>query len=345
MEAAICPRVRVWMAAFGCAVAALLVISPAAKAGIVTDGVPTDGGCPSIADKPGAVPHVDYQGMQHITYCYGPIDIHPGQNVIRLNEAKDPGGSQAVASVPGYITRFDPEFVYEDGSVPGVDVLHLHHAVWAVNGAPTFAAGEEKTITQLPQGFGYRSMPTDTWFLNDMLHDLVAQPAKVYLVWRIDFVPDTRTRRGGDEDGAQPVDGRRREPELLSRLRRAAEVRAERHLHVPRSGAAVGSPAVQRHRRPAGVAEGRPRLYRCRPELDPQPRRHPDRHRGAPAPRRPQHAAARQTRRPDQHSLHLRRPLLRAGGRGVLGRRDGGDTADLARGSEGGRHAERARDL
>ena len=44
MEAAICPRVRVWMAAFGCAVASLLLISTAAKAGIVTDGVPTDGG-------------------------------------------------------------------------------------------------------------------------------------------------------------------------------------------------------------------------------------------------------------------------------------------------------------
>ena len=190
MEAAICPKVRVWMAAFGCAVAALLVISPAAKAGIVTDGVPTDGGCPSIADKPGAVSHVDYQGMKHITYCYGPIDIQPGQNVIRLNLAKDPGGSNLWPSEPGYITRFDPEFVYEDGSVPGVDVLHLHHAVWAINGAPTYAAGEEKTITQLPKGFGYRSMPTDTWFLNDMLHDLVAQPAKVYLVWRVDFVPD-----------------------------------------------------------------------------------------------------------------------------------------------------------
>jgi plastocyanin len=191
MEAAICPRVRVWVAAFGCALASLLLIATAAKAGIVTDGVPTDGGCPSIADKPGAVPHVDYQGMKHITYCYGPIDIHPGQNVIRLNVAKDLGGSNLWPSEPGYITRFDPEFVYEDGSVPGVDVLHLHHAVWAVNGAPTFAAGEEKTISQLPQGFGYRSKPTDTWYLNDMLHDLVAQPAKVYLVWRVDFVPDS----------------------------------------------------------------------------------------------------------------------------------------------------------
>ena len=93
--------------------------------------------------------------------------------------------------MPGYITRFDPEFIYADGTVPRVDVLHLHHAVWAVNGAPQFAVGEEKTVQQLPQGFGWRSHPGDTWILNDMLHDLVAQPAQVYVVWRIDFVPDT----------------------------------------------------------------------------------------------------------------------------------------------------------
>ena len=59
--------------------------------------------------------------------------------------------------MPGYITRFDPEFIYADGTVPRVDVLHLHHAVWAVNGAPQFAVGEEKTVQQLPQGFGWRS--------------------------------------------------------------------------------------------------------------------------------------------------------------------------------------------
>ncbi|MGC1814460.1 MAG: hypothetical protein WA696_10015, partial [Solirubrobacterales bacterium] len=180
------------MAAFGCALASLLLIATAAKAGIVTDGVPTDGGCPAIADKPDAAPHVDYQGVKHITYCYGPITISPGQNVIRFRPANDgPGGQNLWPQVPGYITRFDPEFIYADGTVPRVDVLHLHHAVWAVNGAPQFAVGEEKTVQQLPQGFGWRSMPSDSWILNDMLHDLVAQPAQVYVVWRIDFVPDS----------------------------------------------------------------------------------------------------------------------------------------------------------
>ena len=128
--------------------------------------------------------------MKRITYCYGPINIAPGQNIIKLRAAVDTVGEKLWPQQPGYITRFDPEFVYTDGSVPRVDVLHLHHAVWAVNGNPQFAAGEEKTIQQLPQGFGWRSLPGDSWILNDMLHDLLAQTSQVYLVWRIDFVPD-----------------------------------------------------------------------------------------------------------------------------------------------------------
>ena len=189
MEAAIRPRVRVWLAAFGCAVVMLLLIPHAAKAGV-------DNQCPPIADKPGAIGHVDYTSggvsqVQHITYCYGPITISPGQNIIKLRLATDSLGNKLWPQVPGYITRFDPEFIYADGTVPRVDVLHLHHAVWAVNGSPQFAVGEEKTIQQLPQGFGWPSKPTDSWFLNDMLHDLVNKEAQVFIVWRIDFVPSS----------------------------------------------------------------------------------------------------------------------------------------------------------
>jgi plastocyanin len=116
--------------------------------------------------------------------------VNPGQNVIRLNS------TNLFPHQPGYITRFDPELVYENGKVPRVDVLHLHHAVWIVKhrgepGTPQFATGEEKTIVQAPKGFGWRSLPSDHWLLNDMLHDLVGQPADVDIVWRIDFVPDT----------------------------------------------------------------------------------------------------------------------------------------------------------
>jgi RTX calcium-binding nonapeptide repeat (4 copies) len=147
--------------------------------------------CPPIADKPDAIPRAEYEGMQELTYCVR-AEVKPGQNIIRL------AGTNLFPDEPGYITRFDPELVYADGrGVPRVDVLHLHHAVWIVNGNPQFATGEEKTIVQAPQGFGWRTLPSHNWLLNDMLHDLVNAPADVYIVWRIDFVPDDAP--GADE--------------------------------------------------------------------------------------------------------------------------------------------------
>jgi hypothetical protein len=128
---------------------------------------------------------VDYAGVKHLSYCYGPVTVKPGQNIIRLNP------TNLFPQQPGYITRFDPELVYANGTVPRVDVLHLHHAVWAVNFQPQFAAGEEKTIVQLPKGFGWRTLPSHDWRLNDMIHDLVGEQKQIYIVWRIDFVPDT----------------------------------------------------------------------------------------------------------------------------------------------------------
>jgi plastocyanin len=168
-------RLRIWAIGLLCAAGALLFASPSAHAA----------GCPTIKDKPEQVPHVNYPGVQHLTYCYGPISIHPGQNIIRFN------ATDLFPQVPGYITRFDPDLVYTNGTVPRVDVIHLHHAVWVVNGGPQYAAGEEKSIVQMPQGFGWRSTPSDSWVVNDMLHDLVGKATKLYLVWRVDFVPDT----------------------------------------------------------------------------------------------------------------------------------------------------------
>jgi plastocyanin len=183
---------------------ALLLIPSGARAGEGNE-------CPPIPNKPDAIPHVNYNGaVQHLTYCYGPISIHPGQNIIRLRPSMDPDGTKLWPQVPGYITRFDPDLVYAGtdpgtypGQVPGVDVLHLHHAVWLVRhnasgtncltnlGTPQYGAGEEKTVAQLPPGFGYRSEPTDLWCLNDMLHELLDRPASVYVVYRLDFVPDS----------------------------------------------------------------------------------------------------------------------------------------------------------
>ncbi len=147
---------------------------------------------PAAAALPGAriaqsdvLPAVDYPGVQHLKYRYGPIPIEPGQNSIEL------GQDLPRPQVPGMITRFSPNLVYADGSgVPRVDVIHLHHGVWVINGYPTFAAGEEKTIAQLPQGFGLPYKPSDTWLLSYMIHNLTPNPTSVYLTYDIDFVPD-----------------------------------------------------------------------------------------------------------------------------------------------------------
>jgi plastocyanin len=130
------------------------------------------------------IPRVGYPGLQHLHYEYGPISIAPGQNNIQTDvDALKP-------SVPGFITRFAPNLVYADsGRVPRVDVIHLHHGVWLSNLQPTFAAGEEKTILQLPRGYGLPYAPSDQWLLNYMIHNLTAAPTRVYLTYDVDFLP------------------------------------------------------------------------------------------------------------------------------------------------------------
>jgi plastocyanin len=126
------------------------------------------------------------KGAKRITYKFGPVHINPGQNTISF------APNNGFPRVPGYITRFKPDLRrVSDGSIPRVDVLHLHHAVWVINGSPQFAAGEEKTIADLPSGYGWRSRPNDQWLMNHMIHNLYPEPDDVYITYTIDFVPDT----------------------------------------------------------------------------------------------------------------------------------------------------------
>src|SRR3954451_14878142 len=131
-------------------------------------------------------PSADYPGLQHLHYEYGPIDIVPGQNTI------DFGINGLKPDVPGYITRFKPDLVYAaNHKVPRVDVIHLHHGVWAMDGYPTFAAGEEKTIFNAPPGFGYHYKLSDGWIMNYMIHNLTPTPTKVFITYDVDFLPDS----------------------------------------------------------------------------------------------------------------------------------------------------------
>src|SRR4051794_23266055 len=147
----------------------------------------------AAASLPGAqisahkfVAPASYPGLQHLHYEYGPIDIVPGQNTI------DFGVNDLKPGVPGYITRFQPNLVYASNHrVPRVDVIHLHHGVWLMDGYPTFAAGEEKTIFNAPAGYGYHYKPSDPWVMNYMIHNLTPTPTRVFITYDIDFLPDS----------------------------------------------------------------------------------------------------------------------------------------------------------
>ena len=124
--------------------------------------------------------------VEHIKFKYGPVIIKPGQNTISLDGAGVPKPKR-----PGWIVGFRPNLERVNGTIPRVDVLHLHHAVWLINGHLTFAAGEEKTNVRLPKGFGWRHEPDDAWVLNHMIHNLLPNRDRVYLTYTLDFIPDT----------------------------------------------------------------------------------------------------------------------------------------------------------
>ena len=148
--------------------------------------------------------------VQRIKYRYGPLIVTPGQNTISLDGDRIPRPKRS-----GWIVGFRPNLELANGKIPGVDVLHLHHAVWIINNRLTFAAGEEKTNVRLPRPYGWRNRPSDRWVLNHMVHNLLPNRQRVYLTYTLDFIPDrSRAARGmrpvetrwlDVEDGAYPV--------------------------------------------------------------------------------------------------------------------------------------------
>lgn len=216
--------------------------APAApgSTGVVStnDGAPTTATGVSAKDIP-IVKAPEQDGVQHLKFKYGPIKIEPGQNNITISNLQVPK-----PQVDGYITGIYPDLVREDGSVPPVDIIHLHHGVWLkidpsrfgggrrpktttpdgaaapTTAAPTttaptttttaagvvpdpdgvgaggsqfgqifFASGEEKTKVLLPEGYGYPYKAKDIWVINYMLHNILATPDNVYIVYDLDFMP------------------------------------------------------------------------------------------------------------------------------------------------------------
>ena len=196
--------------------------------------VPTssEGPSPDPAAPPGTIRY---------RFRYGPIEVAPGQNVIRFSQGQVPQ-----PPVDGYIVRLAPDLLLADGKPPGVDVLHLHHGVWLNRSRPDstmpmlperfFAAGEEKTVTQLPTGFGYPYKATDGWIINDMVHNLTPEPFQAWLAYDVDLVPATTPAAAVIRRGAADLARRPQRPGLPG-VRRAPGRRCRRSLHLPRPGA------------------------------------------------------------------------------------------------------------
>ena len=94
-------------------------------------------------------------GVRTLRFQFGPVKIKPGQNTIALarNDLKPP--------VDGWIVGFRPNLERRDGSVPPVDVIHLHHGVWIINRAPVFAAGRRRPPRARPRATaGVTARPT-----------------------------------------------------------------------------------------------------------------------------------------------------------------------------------------
>lgn len=148
-------------------------------------------------------------GATRTRYAYGPITITPGQNNIAFSDEAVPR-----PEVDGWITRISPNLRRGDGEVIPSDEVMLHHGVWLNTSRPDptspglpermFASGEEKTISNLPDGYGYRYEADDEWTLNYMLHNLVPEEYELYLTYDIDLIPADAPEAEGMVE-AQPL--------------------------------------------------------------------------------------------------------------------------------------------
>ena len=205
-----------------------------------------------------AAPAAAQDGVQTLHFEYGPVKIAPGQNTIEIEEnAAQAAGRRLDHAASGRTST------YKDGSVPRVDVIHLHHGVWLSNFKPLFAAGEEKTEFAAPPGYGWRYRTTDPWHMNHMIHNLTPTPTRSTSPTSSTSSPPrrrarracARSRRSGWTSSAAPIpcstpsaarhggDRRLTYPDEVPR-------RAAQRWTVPEDGALVGTAG---HLHPGGL--------------------------------------------------------------------------------------------
>lgn len=127
-----------------------------------------------------AVP--SFAAVQTKSFDY-PVEVDP----FEVEQAR----ALVAPEVDGYITNMSVDIVNPDGTQVPINRVMLHHIVFArigvqhpgcqeitdfdskskffAAGEPFYAAGEERQVMALPQGYGYRVSKDDRWFMTWML--------------------------------------------------------------------------------------------------------------------------------------------------------------------------------
>lgn len=117
--------------------------------------------------------------------------------------------------VDGYVTKMETDMVDEDGTPIPIDRLMLHHIVYlnlaqrdatcsgytfwdsqpSAFGAPErfYAAGEERSKMNLPNGYGYPAKPSDPWVMSYMVMNHRAQVDSGYIQYTVTVSDDPNT--------------------------------------------------------------------------------------------------------------------------------------------------------
>ena len=171
-------------------------------------------------------------GAVRKTYEVGPIEVKPGQNNISYQ-----GGQVPKPEESGWIVRIAPNLRREDGTVPPVDVIHLHHGVWlnlsrkdaTEPGLPERCPGRRRGEDDLQRAGRLRLPRQEDRQLAHQLHapQPLAQGREDVDHLHIDFIPATRPEAADIKPVTPDLDGRA-ERQHLPGLRRAQGHRRER---------------------------------------------------------------------------------------------------------------------
>jgi hypothetical protein len=130
------------------------------------------------------------------TVRYGPFTIPAASGMVpgTMSTVKLAVARPCVAC---FITSFQPNLVYRDGSTANLDSgAMLHHGVWSsqlrpdatCSGTPLglagqrfFATGNERTTISLPPGYGYRVRWYDVWHMLVDLMNMTPSTKTVYV--------------------------------------------------------------------------------------------------------------------------------------------------------------------